>query len=755
MPRAARTSPTIVGPSVPKDGASRLQNRARLAALRATGLVDGPTREALDRLTRLAARLLNVPTATVSLVDTDRQFFASAVGVAEPWATQRGTPLSHSFCRHVVERDAPFIIDDAPSHPLVCDNLAIEELGVVAYAGVPLRTSQGHVLGSFCAIDDHARAWTAEDLETLQDLAVAVVAEIELVTTANALSHVSNELRALLDDTTELVCAADADGRITFANQAWLDTLGFTLDDAVGMQAIELVVPDDRPRFIEAGRRLHAGEHVAEFEAVLVGAHGQRVVCRGRARAEMVDDPRAPGGRRCLRTHAAYRDVTTERRAEADRARLVALIESTGDFVATTRADGSLEYMNRAGRRLLGIADGAEARGLNAKDFHPAESIARLVTEAYPAALRDGRWAGDAMLLTSTKETIPVSMALVAHPSLVPGEAPYFTAIMRDLRERMTAEKALRESEARTRGAIEASLDAMYILRTVRGDDGSIADLVIADCNSQALVLARTTRDDIVGTSASVLFREARKRGLLDICARVVETGNPYTTEYRIPRADWPYQWAWLQIVRVGDGIAITARDITAQKASEDTLRALALVDDLTGVANRRGFIATAERECQRAMRERRSALLAYIDVNDFKQINDTHGHAEGDEALRSIGKVLRAAFRGADVIGRLGGDEFAVLVLPTNLQESVDANGVDLLARIETGIRERIEYQLSRANGAAAAVGRRYEISLSVGVASVGDLSAESMSPAASLEAIMADADERLYEAKRARRQP
>jgi diguanylate cyclase (GGDEF)-like protein len=259
-----------------------------------------------------------------------------------------------------------------------------------------------------------------------------------------------------------------------------------------------------------------------------------------------------------------------------------------------------------------------------------------------------------------------------------------------------------------------------------------------------------------VGRSASAVFREARKRGLLDVCLRVIETGDPFTTEYRIHPNEGPFSWAWLQIVRVGDGLAITARDITTQKASEDSLRALAHLDDLTGVANRRGFLAAAERECQRAIREHRSALLAYIDVNDFKEINDTHGHAEGDEALRSIGKVLRAAFRGADVIGRLGGDEFAVLVLPTNYQPptAADDDGKrDVLAQIESGIRERIIYQLMKANGAAAAMGRSYDISLSVGVTSVSDLSRESMTPAASLEALMAEADERLYEAKRARR--
>ena len=154
--------------------------RARLAALRATALLDTAPEEAFDRLTRLATRLLHVPVALVSLVDADRQFFKSCVGLPEPWATARETPLSHSFCRHAVQLGEPLLIEDAREHPLVRDNLAIPDIGVVAYAGIPLQTADGFVLGSFCAIDTVPRAWTAEQVATLRDLAGAAVTEIEL-----------------------------------------------------------------------------------------------------------------------------------------------------------------------------------------------------------------------------------------------------------------------------------------------------------------------------------------------------------------------------------------------------------------------------------------------------------------------------------------------------------------------------------------------------------------------------------------------
>lgn len=153
---------------------------SRLAAVKRTGLLDSAPEEAFDRLTRLATRSLGVPVALVSLVDTDRQFFKSAIGLPEPWATARQTPLSHSFCQHVVTTAEPLIVADAREHPLVRDNLAVPNLGVVAYAGIPLLTPDGQVIGSFCAIDTKPRAWSQLDLDILTDLAGSAAAEIGL-----------------------------------------------------------------------------------------------------------------------------------------------------------------------------------------------------------------------------------------------------------------------------------------------------------------------------------------------------------------------------------------------------------------------------------------------------------------------------------------------------------------------------------------------------------------------------------------------
>src|SRR5262249_38602268 len=97
-------------------------------------------------------------------------------GLSGKWKERRGTPLSHSFCQWVVSSREPVIIDDARRYRALRSNAAVEELGVIAYAGVPVVGEGGQPIGSMCAIDHNARQWKDEEIETLQDLAIILQA---------------------------------------------------------------------------------------------------------------------------------------------------------------------------------------------------------------------------------------------------------------------------------------------------------------------------------------------------------------------------------------------------------------------------------------------------------------------------------------------------------------------------------------------------------------------------------------------------
>ena len=166
------------------DAAAAVQDSDRLDALHATGLLDSDVTPSFDRLARVAAHVLNAPVALVSLVDGDRQFFKSCLGLPEPWASQRQSPLSHSFCQHAVATREPLLVDDSREHELLRDNLAIRDMGVIAYAGIPLIDADGHALGTLCVIDSQPRHWTTHQIQLLSDLAASVVTEITLARAA-------------------------------------------------------------------------------------------------------------------------------------------------------------------------------------------------------------------------------------------------------------------------------------------------------------------------------------------------------------------------------------------------------------------------------------------------------------------------------------------------------------------------------------------------------------------------------------------
>ena len=157
-----------------------IEDPARLAGLRRLVLLDTPTSESFDRLTRMAARLLCAPMALVTLIDADRQWFKSAHGLPEPLATDRQTALAYSVCQYVVAAGRPLTIDDALADTTYRRHPAVVDFGIRSYAGMPLFSPDGLPVGALCVLDVQPRSWTDEDLLNLEDLAAIATREIAL-----------------------------------------------------------------------------------------------------------------------------------------------------------------------------------------------------------------------------------------------------------------------------------------------------------------------------------------------------------------------------------------------------------------------------------------------------------------------------------------------------------------------------------------------------------------------------------------------
>jgi diguanylate cyclase (GGDEF)-like protein len=167
---------------VPGDNRDSIMLDSDHVSLDEIGMVDAAPEPDFDHITAFVAALTHAPVALVSIVEPsrDRQFFKSMHGLAEPWRSRRQTPLSHSFCKHVRATGRPLIVNDARLHPLVKDNGAVPDLGVIAYLGVPIHDADDKPVGALCAIDGEPRAWNAGEVETLCKLAQFVDGQIQL-----------------------------------------------------------------------------------------------------------------------------------------------------------------------------------------------------------------------------------------------------------------------------------------------------------------------------------------------------------------------------------------------------------------------------------------------------------------------------------------------------------------------------------------------------------------------------------------------
>ncbi|MDF3031833.1 MAG: hypothetical protein K0R03_2391, partial [Moraxellaceae bacterium] len=151
-------------PALPPDEARRLDT------LRSLGVLDTPPSEELDRITRLASRLFRTPMSAISLIDADRQWFKSSVGIAAS-EIERAV----SFCGHTILQEEPLVVSDATTDPRFAGNPFVTDAPQIrAYAGQTICSRDGHALGALCVIDHRPRHFTVEDLETLRDLAALV-----------------------------------------------------------------------------------------------------------------------------------------------------------------------------------------------------------------------------------------------------------------------------------------------------------------------------------------------------------------------------------------------------------------------------------------------------------------------------------------------------------------------------------------------------------------------------------------------------
>ena len=298
----------------------------------------------------------------------------------------------------------------------------------------------------------------------------------------------------------------------------------------------------------------------------------------------------------------------------------------------------------------------------------------------------------------------------------------------RYIAEQERISKALRETEEHFRNAFDYAAIGMALVSPQGGwlrVNRSLCDLLGYD-----------ERELLATNFQSVTHAEDVANDLANLY-RLMQGETPTCkVEKRYVHKSGEIVWALNNVSLVRDAEEAPAhfifqiQDITERKRVEAALQNLSLVDELTGLYNRRGFLAVTEQHLAAIRRNQKVPVVLYADLDGLKQINDTMGHQEGDRALITAAEILRDSFRAADIIARLGGDEFVVLA----------AIGRDETAELLTS---RLEAKFAAHNSRSD---RRYDLSMSVGVVHFNP-------DETSIEEVTAEADRAMYEDKRRKR--
>jgi two-component system cell cycle sensor histidine kinase/response regulator CckA len=531
---------------------------------------------AFDRLARLAARLLNVPFASVVLVDADRQMLCGAAGLPDPLATTREVPLASSAAVHMVATREPMLVPDVREDERLHDNAVLRELGVMAYAGVPLMM-MGQVIGGLSVLDTSPRGWTDDEAAVLTDLAAAALTEVELAaavhkaeTDAEHAAAAERELRQVVESLNAVVWEMDpAEWRFTYVSGRAEEMLGYPVQRWLSEPRFwqdRLLHPEDREWVLASLERNRSREYEVEYRMVRSDGRVRWI----RERGFPMRDERGE----VYRTVGLADDVTEARESRAElesaHARLNQILATSPTVLYSLRLlpGGSAvsQWVSGNVARTLGytpeeaLRPGWWAAGLHPDDREGAFSFAALLekgsaSKEYRFRRGDGayRWVLDEMRVLEAEED--GSREIVGSWS--------------DITEQRRAAAALRESEASYRSLFE-SLTELVCIQDLDG--------VIVSVNDALLKRYGFAQRDVVGAGCEALFDRSRhdpavlrqhvERALAGEPQRLEIWGRTRTGE------TFPQEVAFTRGHYFGADVVIgVGRDVSEKRRIEEQLR--------------------------------------------------------------------------------------------------------------------------------------------------------------------------------------
>lgn len=756
----------LVNPASWSEAPAPPDEAQRLASLCALNVLDGPAVPELDRITRLAARLFNVPIALVSLVDKERQWFMSRVGLM---ASQ--TARNISFCGHAILGRGALVVEDATQDARFAGNPVVTgEMHVRFYAGQPIRSRAGHALGTVCLIDTRPRSMSADDLLALNDFAQMVeqyfhAAEIDAEARRYQQRYTRSE--ALLNNTFAQAAVGMAllsfDGAWLQVNPRLCEMLGYSEQDLLQTSFQQITYAEDLAADLEQvqqlldgkiatytmdKRYLHANGAIIWGEltvSLLRDQHGQPLHFLSvindinerkhaqEALARLHDELESRVRSRTVELEAALLQLQLAKRdAEANAERFISAAESHLDaytLFSSVRdergqvVDFRFAYVNEVAQRFL--------------ELPQQRIVGQLLSVTMPQHLAPGMLdrfihtanTGEPLAEQFTLDDGQGHLRWIYQEVVKVGDG--ISASARDISERIRAEEALRLKEAMLRQLTDAIPAVVaFVDEQQRYRYCNLAYFQSFEAAQQQKQIIGHTVRDFLGEAIYAPLREHIELALAGASVafdhRRLKDGQPRLFQVHY----LPQREADGQVT----GFYIVGWDVTEQRLREDNLRDRASIDEMSGLPNRSAFMALLEERLLRAPASSEGVAVLFLDIDYFKQVNDQHGHAIGDELIREFARRARAAVRSADIVARLGGDEFVVL-----LPQVASSDDAELVAeKILQAMREPAMLQTLV-----------YQISSSIGVA----YAAAGVAPRYSAAALLVQADEALYAAKAAGR--
>jgi len=599
------------------------------------------------------------------------------------------------------------------------------EMQAESYVGVPLLDGAGRAIGLLVVMDRRPLVDLESITSVLRLVATRVGAELMRDRTDKALQASEREFRSLAENSPDFIVRYDLQARALYVNPAVLERLNVAPEFLVGKTPSQGALPGHEAAMAEQERLIRGvlrGEGPAEMELVLSDLGRGIEIHHTRFVPVKSSDGRIDGAL------AIGRDVSERKRAEVllgQREReFRLLVENSPDYVIRYDIECRIRYCSPIVERTFGDAVHAWI-GKTPVHAMPAAAQGMAELEVRLRGVLAGNAPEDFEFPWVDPSGVPrVSHTLLAAERDADGAVTGVIAVGRDITDRKRAEDLLRRHEQEFRALVEHSPD--LIERYDRQGRRVYANPALS-----ALLLGSPAMSAQPECDGMVV---AEVDQYLRMVQTVIATGQPQQAELRYHRADGSAGWLDARLCPESDGeggvasVLVVARDISQGVEQRERIQTLALSDPLTRLHNRQALYDYAPGLISEARRHGRKLGVMILDVDRFKDVNDTLGHAAGDALLCEVAQRIAGCTRGSDLLVRLGGDEFAIVA--TNLGDEIG------MATVADKIDKALTVPLLLG-------GRQVVVSASIGIAlfpADGD----------QLEDLMAHADTAMYQAKR-----